>query len=204
MQGQGLMQRAGQGGIGVQVHRHAAEVDLAPVDRRCAGKPQAQQRTPVGLMGQAQGLQFDGLQPQVLGGGVTAYGTLRPDGLREHFLPGGDQLAAPELCQFHLELDDRQRGNGAQVMGPQQADQAFGQLRQVVVELFAQAPHQESEALEQTLHIGIAGAGFVQVQLRRAVGKRLRKLLPGFAQVAHLGVVITQCQIVHAVNNPDK
>ncbi|MNY48084.1 hypothetical protein D3C86_1833910 [compost metagenome] len=83
-------------------------------------------------------------------------------------------------------------------MRPQQADQAFGQLRQVIIELFAQAPHQERKAFEQAFHIGIARTRFVEVELRRPVRKGLRKLLAGFAQIAHLGVEITQCQIVHA------
>ncbi|MNI19358.1 hypothetical protein D3C73_727940 [compost metagenome] len=198
IEGQCLMQCTGQGCIGIQIQRQATQIDLAPVAQRVTGKAQAQHRAAVGLVVQTHRFQVDGLQCQVLGGGVATTGALRPDGLRQHFEAGRDHLAALHLCPFRRQFDNGQRWNGAQVMRPQQADQALGQLRQVVVELFAQAPHQEGKAFEQAFHIGIARARFVQVQLRRPVGKGLRKLLAGFAQVAHLGVEITQCQIVHA------
>ncbi|MNG16680.1 hypothetical protein D3C84_1006170 [compost metagenome] len=90
-------------------------------------------------------------------------------------------------------------------MWPEQADQAFGQLRQVIVELFAQPPHQEGKPFEQALHIRVARARLVQVQLGRPVWKGLCELLAGLAQVAHFGVEILQCQIVDAQRkNPDK
>ncbi|MNO82702.1 hypothetical protein D3C76_739840 [compost metagenome] len=83
-------------------------------------------------------------------------------------------------------------------MRPQQADQPLGQLRQVIVELFSQTPHQEGKALEQALHIRILRARFVQVELGRPIRECFGELLAGLAQVAHLGVKVTQCQIVHA------
>ena len=83
-------------------------------------------------------------------------------------------------------------------MRPQQADQAFGQLRQVVVELLAQASHEEGEALEQPLYIRVVRTGLIQVELRRPVRERLGKLLARLTQVAHFRIEIAQRQIVHA------
>ncbi|MNR51125.1 hypothetical protein D3C85_1707560 [compost metagenome] len=80
-------------------------------------------------------------------------------------------------------------------MRPQQADQAFGQLRQIIVELFTQSPHEEGKAFEQTLHIRVLRPWFIQVQLRGPIRERLCELLAGLAQVTHLRVEITQRQI---------
>jgi hypothetical protein len=46
---------------------------------------------------------------------------------------------------------------------PDHAHQPAGQLRQIVVELFAQAAHQKGEAFKQALDIGVARARFVEI-----------------------------------------
>jgi hypothetical protein len=43
-------------------------------------------------------------------------------------------------------------------MRPQHADKALSQLGQFVVELVAQAPHQESKAFEESLDVRVAHA----------------------------------------------
>ncbi|MNN57546.1 hypothetical protein D3C81_1725390 [compost metagenome] len=85
-------------------------------------------------------------------------------------------------------------------MRPQQADQPLRQLRQVVVQLLTQAPHQEREALEQALHVGVFCAGFIQIQLRRTIRKGLGKLFARFPQVAHFSVEVTQGWVVSSQN----
>jgi hypothetical protein len=75
---------------------------------------------------------------------------------------------------------------------PQQADQPFGQFRQVVIEFLAKTPHQEGKALKQALHVRVARARFIEIEHCRLLGVSAGKLFAGFQQVAHFGVVITQ------------
>ncbi|MCY1421305.1 hypothetical protein D9M71_369560 [compost metagenome] len=90
-------------------------------------------------------------------------------------------------------------------MGPEQADQPFGQFRQVVVQLLPQPTHQECKTFEQAFYIRILRPGFIEVQLFRPVRKSVCELLARFAQITHFGVEIAQCQIVHAQGRiPDK
>lgn len=172
-QGQRVVQRIGHRRRGVQIQRDAAQIQLAPVAQGTAGKTQADHRAAVRLLGQAHRIQGQRAQGQVLSGGVTAARALGADGLRLDFKAGRDLLALLHLVHVGLQLDDGQRRDRAQVMGPQQADQTFGQLRQVIVELFPQASHEERETFEQPLDVGIVSAGLVQIQRGGAVGKRL-------------------------------
>ncbi|MNJ20588.1 hypothetical protein D3C77_149230 [compost metagenome] len=76
LQSQRLVQLAGQRRIGIEVQRQTAEIDQAPVRQCAAGKAQAQHRAPVRFISQAQRFQRQGLQGEVLGGGVAATGAL--------------------------------------------------------------------------------------------------------------------------------
>ena len=98
---------------------------------------------------------------------------------------------------FHLtpdrsELHHRHRGNSAQVMRPQQTDQPFSQFRQVVIKLLTQAAHQKGKALEQSLHVRVARARFIEIEHCRLFRVSAGKFFAGFQQVAHFSVVITQ------------
>ncbi|MNR01111.1 hypothetical protein D3C85_1169070 [compost metagenome] len=77
-------------------------------------------------------------------------------------------------------------------MRPQQADQPFRQFRQIIVELLAQASHQEGKAFKQALHVRVARPRFIEIEhcclLRVSAGK----LFSGFQQIAHFSVIITQ------------
>ena len=77
-------------------------------------------------------------------------------------------------------------------MRPQHANQPFRQLRQIVINLFAQAANGKREAFKQALHVRVGRARLVEVEHRRPVGVSLCKFFCRFTQVAHFGVEIAQ------------
>ena len=66
----------------------------------------------------------------------------------DELIIGGFAPKALQRAGRRNQFQDRQRRNHAEVVRPKHADQPFGQLRQFVIELVAQAPHQEGKALE--------------------------------------------------------
>jgi hypothetical protein len=94
------------------------------------------------------------------------------------------------------EFENGERRDHAQVVRPQHAHEALCQLGQLVVELVAQAPHQEGEAFKEPFNMRITFAHAVHVQFTRAIGECLRELLAGFAQVAHFCLVVAQDLVI--------
>ena len=129
------MHGAGQRRIGIEIERNMAEIDTAPVRQLAAVKAQCNNRTALRIGRQAGIFQRQWRKIYFAGGGIPQ---------RVPFSPIGREFTSKALDNTHRlfhfaplgrELHHRHRRNGAQIMRPQQADQPFGQLRQIVVKL---------------------------------------------------------------------
>lgn len=77
-------------------------------------------------------------------------------------------------------------------MRPQHADQPLGQLRQIIINFFAQATNGKGKAFKQALNVRVRRTGFIEIQHRRPIGVSLRERFCRLAQVAHFSVKISQ------------
>ncbi|CNI71281.1 Uncharacterised protein [Yersinia pseudotuberculosis] len=163
IQGQRLMQGAGQRRIGIKIERQAAQVDTAPVGQRAAIKAQPDNRPAIGFTVQFGSAQCQREQVHILRGGVAAASFTLTNGAGQHFKTFAHPHAFFHPLPLWGELHNGKRRNGAQVVRPQQADQPFGQLRQVIIQFFSHAAHQEGKAFKQAFHIGVTRPGFIQI-----------------------------------------
>jgi hypothetical protein len=81
-------------------------------------------------------------------------------------------------------------------MRPEHADQAFGQLRELIVELMAQPAHQERKAFEQTLHVRIAFCEPIEAKRAGTIRESAGEFFATFTQVAHFRFVVAQDVVV--------
>ncbi|CAM7320765.1 hypothetical protein ESCOCP328B_26805 [Escherichia coli] len=117
---------------------------------------------------------------------------MRPDRTGQNGEAFGQYFGLTQTTPVRRELNDGQRRDSPHIVRPQQTHQPFGELRQVIIQLFTQTSHQEGKAFKQTFHTGIAGARLIQIQHCCPIRMGTGKLFTGFPQIAHLCFVIAQ------------
>ncbi|MNY09231.1 hypothetical protein D3C86_1421370 [compost metagenome] len=95
----------------------------------------------------------------------------------------GNQLALTDRIDQWCKTDDGRTGQRPQVVGPEHLQQRMGQLRQIVVDLHPQLGGEKGKALQQPLHVRVAGLIAEKLRQLRVV---LGKLTAEFAQIAQL------------------
>ncbi len=93
-------------------------------------------------------------------GGLKATG-IRPCRQRSQAAARGDHEAVGELTVrgIEVELKDRQRGQGREIMRVENPEYRLNQLREFVVDPMMNSPRQERERLDQSLNVRV-GASF--------------------------------------------
>ncbi|CQJ05594.1 Uncharacterised protein [Yersinia frederiksenii] len=157
------MQGASQWRIGIKIERQAAQVDTAPVGQCAAIKAQPDNRAAIGFTVQFGSAQCQREQVHILRGGVATTGFTLANGAGKHFKTFAHPHAFFHPLPLWGELHNGKRRNGAQVVRPQQADQPFSQLWQVIIQFLPQSAHQKGKTFKQTFHIGVTRPGFIQI-----------------------------------------
>jgi hypothetical protein len=141
--------------VGMQVHPQQRHFQRLAAGLRLYRKPQADDRAAVvprisAGFGHAQGIEVDRLRGPVwtLHCVLTPALAIERHRVRDDLQASRHRLVALQRAGRRNQFQDRQRWNHAEVVRPKHADQPFGQLGQFVIELVAQAPHQEGKALE--------------------------------------------------------
>ncbi|CZW03763.1 Uncharacterised protein [Enterobacter hormaechei] len=155
------VQAAARHPIFAKIQRQMPEVSLRPVRLCTTGKTHPQERTPVRLRGHNDLLHRERIKRQIPGGAVAADSVFRTDRAGADFQPGGQRFRHFHRRHIRRQHHHRQGRDGTQVVRPQHAHQTFGQLRQVVIYLFAQTSHGEGEALKQPFNIRVRCARLV-------------------------------------------
>jgi hypothetical protein len=101
------------------------------------------------------------------------------------------------LGEIRLELDNRHRRDGGQVMRVHTVQQMLGEGRKLGINLELNAGRQEGEALQQSLNIWIGAFESIQSQTPRDLGKLLGELPPHLPQMLEFPVVVPQHARVH-------
>ena len=148
-----------------------------------AAKAQGHDRLAVpcgeGKFGKLKGHDF-----RVIGRAKRAWRALH--GFRQHSGPPGDEGASGEPFR-RLELDDAAGGQLPQIVGPEQIEQGIGDLRQFVVQLFAQAAGKKGDPLKDALHVRVPAG---RIEKRRKSGVARGKFPPQGPQGDQLPFII--------------
>ena len=110
-----------------------------------------------------------------------------------------DQESLGELGPrgIELELDDRHRRHGGQVVGVEHAQQGVGELGELVVQLVLDPSGQQREGLDQPLDVGVGAAVGLQPQPARRGGILPGELLGELADEGQLALVVVVQRPAH-------